>query len=169
MIALTRRRLLSITANVVSLTAVAGSYLPGLAAAQDEDDDLHGAANQETLATLVRDLFPHDAVPPSVYAEVARALTAQEQGSEGDLELIQAGIRALDAAAGGAWRQLDEPVRLQTLQTATGTPFFNLMLTRSRSLLYLRPEIWQLVGYGGDALRQGGYLTRGFDDIDWLN
>jgi hypothetical protein len=28
--------------------------------------------------------------------------------------------------------------------------------------------VWQRIGYGGNALAQGGYLTRGFDHIDWL-
>jgi hypothetical protein len=25
-----------------------------------------------------------------------------------------------------------------------------------------------MVGYGGSAIEQGGYINRGFDEIDWL-
>jgi hypothetical protein len=28
--------------------------------------------------------------------------------------------------------------------------------------------MFDLVGYGGSAIEQGGYINRGFDDIDWL-
>ena len=28
--------------------------------------------------------------------------------------------------------------------------------------------MWQLIGYEGPSFDQGGYVTRGFDDLDWL-
>jgi hypothetical protein len=34
--------------------------------------------------------------------------------------------------------------------------------------MYVQPEVWALLGYRGNALAQGGYLNRGFNDIDWL-
>jgi hypothetical protein len=27
---------------------------------------------------------------------------------------------------------------------------------------------WELVGYEGPSFGKGGYLERGFDDLDWL-
>ena len=169
--AFTRRRLISITANVISIAAVAGPYLPGLVAAQDNQAGTAvDAVNPEALATLVHDLFPHDDIAPEVYAGIARTIIAQEQGAAGDLVLLQTGLQQLNAQAGGQeWQLLDATLRLQALQKIADSEFFKIMLERCRALLYLRPEVWQLVGYGGNALQQGGYLTRGFDDIDWLN
>jgi hypothetical protein len=34
--------------------------------------------------------------------------------------------------------------------------------------LYNQKEVWPLFGYEGESYSQGGYIDRGFDDIDWL-
>ena len=34
--------------------------------------------------------------------------------------------------------------------------------------LYNQKEIWPIFGYEGESFSQGGYIYRGFDDIDWL-
>ena len=34
--------------------------------------------------------------------------------------------------------------------------------------VYRDERTWQLLGYEGEASKYGGYLHRGFDDIDWL-
>ena len=170
MLEISRRRLISISANVISIGAITGPCLPGLLMAQEGRPGADTDATADALATLVHDLFPHDDIHQTVYADVARTIIAQEQGSTGDLEMIQDGLRRLnEAVADGEWRLLEEQLRLQALRKLTDSEFLKTMLQRARSLLYLRPEIWQLVGYGGNALQQGGYLTRGFDDIDWLN
>jgi hypothetical protein len=34
--------------------------------------------------------------------------------------------------------------------------------------LYNNKEAWPLFGYEGASADKGGYITRGFDDINWL-
>ena len=34
--------------------------------------------------------------------------------------------------------------------------------------LYNQKEIWPIFGYQGESFSQGGYIDRGFNDIDWL-
>ena len=34
--------------------------------------------------------------------------------------------------------------------------------------LYNNKELWPLFGYEGSSWQKGGYLTRGFNDLDWL-
>ena len=34
--------------------------------------------------------------------------------------------------------------------------------------LYNQTEIWPKFGYEGSSAEHGGYLHRGFNDIDWL-
>jgi len=34
--------------------------------------------------------------------------------------------------------------------------------------LYNLPEVWEALGYEGASFDKGGYLTRGFNDLDWL-
>jgi hypothetical protein len=35
-------------------------------------------------------------------------------------------------------------------------------------VLFRDPALWDIVGYGGSAVEQGGYLNNGFDTITWL-
>ena len=34
--------------------------------------------------------------------------------------------------------------------------------------LYNQPEVWEKFGYEGESASKGGYIKRGFDDIQWL-
>ena len=34
--------------------------------------------------------------------------------------------------------------------------------------LYNQKEVWPLFGYEGESFSKGGYIDRGFDDINWL-
>ncbi len=34
--------------------------------------------------------------------------------------------------------------------------------------IYGNADVWPLLGYEGASADQGGYINRGFDDIDWL-
>ena len=38
----------------------------------------------------------------------------------------------------------------------------------SSSALYNQKEVWPIFGYEGEFLSKGGYIERGFDDIEWL-
>ena len=34
--------------------------------------------------------------------------------------------------------------------------------------IYSDPQTWKLLGYEGPSFAQGGYIDRGFNDLDWL-
>jgi hypothetical protein len=34
--------------------------------------------------------------------------------------------------------------------------------------LYNNQEVWPKFGYEGESASKGGYMNRGFNDIDWL-
>ena len=34
--------------------------------------------------------------------------------------------------------------------------------------IYNNPDVWKVLGYEGPSAEQGGYINRGFSDIDWL-
>ncbi len=38
----------------------------------------------------------------------------------------------------------------------------------SSSSLYNQKELWPRFGYEGSSAEHGGYINRGFADIDWL-
>ena len=161
MLRLSRRRLLSITANVAVAGSLVRAGIPGLALAQE-------TSIRATLARLARDLYPHDQLPDSVYDEIAGMIIAQESASTGDMEMIHDGLALLDRQAGGNWAGQGSEARQAALKAISSTDFFLSIQGRVNGALYLRKETWDLVGYGGSAFEQGGYINRGFDDIDWL-
>lgn len=163
---LSRRRLFSLAANVVSLTAAAKLGFPRIALADESDD----SKTAETLSLLAKDLFPHDGLSDKVYSDIAGIIISQELSSTGNYEQIQEGVTKLNNLSGRRdWSELDDGDRLRILSEIESDPFFSAIYNRIKGILYLREEVWQLVGYGGNALQKGGYLTRGFNDIDWLD
>src|SRR5699024_5089723 len=82
------------------------------------------------------------------------------------LEVIQ-GLDSLEAVSGG-FAQLAEADQLRVLNSIQHTPFFNFVRATSVVLLYEDREVWELLGYEGSSFEHGGYLNRGFNDLDWL-
>ena len=84
--------------------------------------------------------------------------------------LIEGGIAALDKAAGSAgylglgW----EEERVKLLRKIETTPFFQTVRSGLVVSLYNQPEVWPIFGYEGESYSKGGYIERGFNDIDWL-
>ena len=52
--------------------------------------------------------------------------------------------------------------------TVDGRKVSTLLLGVAVVALYDDREVWELLGYEGPSFDQGGYLNRGFDDLDWL-
>jgi hypothetical protein len=125
----------------------------------------------ETMATLVqmaRDIYPHDRLADRYYATAVKAHDAAKQQ-----EMIESGVAALNALAVGrgnpsyvetGW----EADRVAMLREIEGTPFFQAVRGGLVVSLYNNPEVWPHFGYQGESYSQGGYIARGFDDIDWL-
>ena len=49
-----------------------------------------------------------------------------------------------------------------------GMPFFAKMCGDMIAGLYNNPDVWEILGYEGASAHLGGYINRGFNDIDWL-
>ncbi|TIM17407.1 MAG: gluconate 2-dehydrogenase subunit 3 family protein, partial [Mesorhizobium sp.] len=48
------------------------------------------------------------------------------------------------------------------------TPFFQAIRGGLVVSLYNQKEVWPIFGYEGESYSKGGYIARGFDDIEWL-
>ncbi len=165
---LSRRQLLS---RSVALGAgfVVG---PGFLAASDAAWALETTAiKPETMAALVqmaRDIYPHDRLADSFYVTAVKGYDTAETAAE-----IEAGIAALDAAAQGkghasylaaGW----EAERVEILKSVEESAFFQKIRGGLVTGLYNQKEVWPLFGYEGESFSKGGYIERGFNDIDWL-
>lgn len=120
------------------------------------------------LAHALRAIFPHDGLSDAPYLRSADAIIRAVSGSARQTGVVIEGLRGLDALAGGDLTALDPDGLGAVLRHLTQTEFFQLLLTSAVVSLYSDPEVWEHLGYEGFSSDKGGYLTRGFDDIDWL-
>ena len=125
----------------------------------------------DARATLVRVLhvvFPHDNVPEGPYERSADAVIAAANASTWSrLSLVQ-GLDSLAGLTGDGFLELDEADAAKILRHVEGTEFFGLIRRTAVVSLYDDPEVWSALGYEGSSFDKGGYIDRGFDDLDWL-
>jgi hypothetical protein len=122
----------------------------------------------DQLVSIYRSMFPHSAVPDEFYEHVVRKLRDQAAHDQDLFGLLFNGVEALSRQAGCAWAGLSEAARLQALQRVEQTPFFQRIRSDFVLYFYSNPAIWPLFGYEGPSNDKGGYLHRGFNDIDWI-
>lgn len=126
-----------------------------------------------TLVQMARDLYPHDQLAEAYYANAIEPYDAQAAKDASLRDLLTNGAKELDrlAADKGAKGYADiqdEKQRVAILTSMSGTPFFAKVRSDMITGLYNQPEIWAMFGYEGPSAQEGGYLHRGFNDIDWL-
>lgn len=122
-----------------------------------------------TLIVMARDVYPHDRVPDRFYAVAMKAHDDQSAADPAHKELISAGLADLDAKSGSTYRALPwEQERVAILQQVQTTPFFQAIRGGLVTGLYNQPDLWPLFGFEGESYSKGGYIDRGFDDIEWL-
>lgn len=126
----------------------------------------------ETSRTLLKDvaraMFPHPSFPDAPYEHaVGTILDAAAEDVRLRAQLEQ-GLRDLDVAGGAPFADLDDDRRLELLRSIEHTAFFEHVRSRLVTGLYDQKQVWDLLGYEGACPDGGGYLDRGFDDLDWL-
>lgn len=134
------------------------------------------ALQPHSMATLVRmsrDIYPHDRVPDIHYVR-AVAPYDDKAAQDADLKkLLEDGVAKLDQDSQAKFTVLylnvpDERDRFVLLTGIANTPFFNKIRSGLVVSLYNQPDLWKRFGYEGSSFEFGGYLNRGFNDIDWL-
>ena len=86
---------------------------------------------------------------------------------------VEEGISSLNAAARkkGFKSYLDmgwERDRVDVLRSLEKSKFFQTVRGGLITGLYNQKTVWPLFGYEGESYSKGGYIDRGFDDINWL-
>jgi hypothetical protein len=130
-------------------------------------------AAAQTLFKMARDLYPHDRLADSFYEEAVATIEGGLAADPSKTSLLADGVKALDAAAiklkGRPYNSIaEESDRVAVLKTLEGTAFFTTMQGGMVTALYNQKAVWPKFGYEGSSAEKGGYLHRGFNDIDWL-
>jgi len=130
----------------------------------------------DTFATLVqmsRDTYPHDQIDDSFYAKAVAGLDDAAGKDAAVKQMLTDGVAALNKAAQGLkasdYRSLSsEDERVALLKAMETDPFFQKVRGNLVTGLYNNQDMWKVLGYEGESASKGGYINRGFNDIDWL-
>lgn len=119
-----------------------------------------------TLLRVARRIFPHRTLADVYYAGVVKGLDEDAQKSADTARLLKDGVAALDRAVGVKWIDLSPGYQFATLQ---GQPkLLDAVKGKAVVAIYNDARVWRHFGYEGPSFQYGGYLHRGFNDLNWL-
>ena len=127
---------------------------------------LNGAG--EILSDVVYQLFPHERLNKDVYEQVTEQLSGRISQSGELAAMLDNTMEILSGNSHEKWSALPEWEKTLALEKIQHTPFFQFVLNETLGGVYRHPLTWELLGYEGSSLEFGGYIDRGFNDIDWL-
>jgi hypothetical protein len=122
----------------------------------------------EAVAALARTLYPHVALPDSVYARVSAKLDEAAREDAAQAQVINDGVADLDGRGDEPFVARSADQQLADATAIAGSDFFELVRSTAVVEVYSDPQSWKLLGYEGPSFEKGGYLERGFNDLDWL-
>jgi hypothetical protein len=168
-----RRVFLQGAASTVPAVAVATSTGVGITDAWADDGAALSPATLKTLVKVARDIYPHDSLGDSYYITAVKPWDGKAAADPAVKAMINDGVARLDQAARDhhkvpyaevAW----ETDRVALLQGIERGDFFQKIRGDLIVSLYNNKEVWPKFGYEGSSAEHGGYIKRGFSDIDWL-
>lgn len=132
-----------------------------------------GAVAGHTLVRMARDIFPHDRLPDKFYLQAVASHDVAVGRDASSKKLLTSGLSDLDTRArtrfGKPYTDVPTEVeRVELLKAIEATPFFKAIHGGLVTGLYDNKDVWPLLGYEGSSAEKGGYINRGFNDIDWL-
>jgi hypothetical protein len=128
-------------------------------------------ATMTTLARAARDIFPHDRIADVYYI---KAVAGYDDGKPEVWDLMVKGCAALDADARKRFGKPYQSVAAETdrvtiLTAAQDSPFFAKLRSDLLVSFYNQKDLWPKFGYEGSSADKGGYINRGFNDINWVS
>lgn len=166
--AMTRRQLLSRSVAASAAIVVGPGFIAGHDGAWAQTMDTLKPETMATLVQMARDIYPHDQVGDQFYAIAVKGYDVPDAVDE-----TEAGIIVLDDAARRAgfasYIKADwEKDRVAILTSIEDTAFFQKVRGGLITGLYNQKEVWPIFGYEGESYSKGGYIDRGFNDINWI-
>jgi hypothetical protein len=168
-----RRVFLKGAATAVPTVAIATSAGLTISDAWADEATTLTPATMKTLVKMARDIYPHDFLADSYYITAVKPWDGKAAKDPAIKSLISDGVIRLDQEANDrhkvAYAQVPwEADRVALLQRIEETAFFQKIRGDLVVSLYNQKELWPKFGYEGSSAEHGGYIKRGFADIDWL-
>lgn len=169
-----RRRFLAGGAATIVTVAVSGATLL-LDPAGAWAIELQGFTPEQArvLLQFVRDLFPHPQIAETYYAQALQPLDEEALRNSSTKRLLAGGIDQLNQLVKGrpgkSYADVrDEDARVAAIKQIEHGPFFAKVYSTTVVSLYNQRALWPIFGYEGPSSPKGGYLHRGFNDLNWL-
>jgi hypothetical protein len=168
-----RRVFLQGAATAVPVVAAATTAGFGIEDAWAEDATTLTPATMKTLVKVARDIYPHDFLTDGYYITAVKPWDGKAAKDAAVKTMINDGVSRLDQDARDrhkvpyaevSW----ESDRVALLRGIEQTDFFQKIRGDLIVSLYNQKELWPKFGYEGSSAEHGGYINRGFADINWL-
>ncbi|MEK9279717.1 MULTISPECIES: gluconate 2-dehydrogenase subunit 3 family protein [unclassified Bradyrhizobium] len=168
-----RRVFLKGAATAVPVAAVATSLSVSIESAWADDASALSPATMKTLLKVARDIYPHDVLGDSYYIIAIKPWDGKAAKDPAVKSLISNGVARLDQNARDRHKvpyaevpwEADRVVLLKEIEQSD---FFQKVRGDLIVSLYNQKAVWPRFGYEGSSAEHGGYINRGFADIDWL-
>ncbi len=153
-------------------TLLAGGATLGAESAWAQATSLPAHA-MATLTLMARDTYPHDQIGDAYYRKAVAHWDDSTATTAAQHKIIAEGVAMLDTEANARFgtdyiKVAAESDRVTILQAIEPSPFFKGVRADLVVSFYNQKELWPKFGYEGPSAQLGGYLHRGFNDIDWL-
>lgn len=125
-----------------------------------------GPATLQTLIMMARDIYPHERLADRYYAVAVKDFDAKAAKDPQFAAMVEAGVADLDRRGYARLKSYDQ--RVAILKSIEPTPFFQAIRGGLVTGIYNQKEVWPIFGYEGESASKGGYINRGFNDIEWL-
>ena len=160
----------AVTVPVVAIATSAGLSIDG---AWAENAKALSPSTLKTLVRMARDIYPHDSLGDSYYITAIAPWDDKAAKDPAVKTLLEDGVKNLDQSAKAKHKQSYievgwEDDRVSLLRAIEPSDFFKKIRKDLEVSLYNQPSVWPKFGYEGPSAEYGGYIHRGFDDIDWL-
>jgi hypothetical protein len=119
-----------------------------------------------TITVAARTMYPHDALPDDVYGRVSEKLAEAAREDPAAARVLEEGVSALNG--GQPFAELSADEQLEALNGIEGSDFFELVRSTAVVEVYSDQRTWEVCGYEGPSFDKGGYINRGFNDLNWL-
>ncbi len=126
-----------------------------------------------TLIQMARDIYPHDRFSDKIYAVAVKDYDDTAVEDESLKTMIEDGIGELNQLANNGFGsdyinvgwEADRNALLRQIESG---PLFQKLRGDLVVSIYNNHDVWAMLGYEGESFSQGGYIERGFNDLEWL-
>ena len=168
-----RRAILKGVVATVPAAAIVSTTGLGIEDAWAEDATALSPAVLKTMVKVARDIYSHDFLSDLYYINAIKPWDGKAGKDAKVKAMLESGVSQLDQAAQQKHKvaYLNVPWeadRVVLLQGIEQTAFFAAIRSDLVVSLYNQEALWPKFGYEGSSAEHGGYIARGFGDIDWL-